>query len=434
MGVLHPFYNMKPSKFLISASICAALTVLSFSAHAKDPVGYENTPVQFRSHPDFTPPQIIKGSFIVRPILETKGWYDSNVFLDKHNEVSDFAFSAKPSLELQSDFARHALSFKFSADYISYTDESDQNTLDLSLLANGRADITHDLSATASIYVAKDHEDRTDATTPSSPLKPTEMTSQLASLSFDYTPSKFKLSLFGSYGINKFENGISRDQTTRLIEEDRNADIITGGARVSYKYNENLEPFINASVTDYRYHHKRYNAATGDFTGIDQDKTLYSVGPGIAFSYKNLISGSIQGGFGYEDSVDPSTDSKKTYLIDASATWNPTKLTTVTGQLNRSFDTDSSTNAGTVETTGNINVYHELKRNFILGAGTEVKYRDFDSSARLDKIYSLNLNGEYKINDHFSVTGGYIMNRRLSEYTDFDYNQNLFYLGLNHQF
>lgn len=425
---------MTSFKYLAFAGISAAIAISSFASFAKDPVGYEDTPVQYREHPDFTPPDIIKGSFIVRPVLETKGWYDSNVFLDKGNEVSDFAFSVKPSLELQSDFSRHALNFKLDADYIKYTDEHDQDTLDVSFLSNGRVDIMNDLSASGAVYFARDHEERNDATTPSSAQKPTEMSTQLASISFDYTPARFKLSLFGSYAISKFENGTSRGTGARLIEEDRNIDIVSGGTRLAYKYSETLEPYVVASVADYRYHHNRYSPVTGGFTGIDQDKTLYSLSPGLSFKYKNLISGYVQGGIGYEDSADPATDSKKTYLVDASATWNPTKLTSVTGQVNRSFDTDSSTNAGTVETSAKANIYHELKRNFIIGAGAEVKYRDFDSSARLDKIYSLKLDGEYKINEHFSVTGGYIMNRRLSEATPFDYNQNLFYVGVNHKF
>lgn len=425
---------MRPFRLLTFTCVCAFLSFSALQSFAKDPLGYEDKPVHLRQHPDFTPPDIIKGSFIVRPVLETKSWYDSNVFLDSKNEVGDFVFNVHPSLELQSNFSRHALNFKLDTDYTKYTDETDQNTLDASFIVEGKYDINDNAQLGGAVFISRNHEDRNDLTIPSSPQEPTETTQQSAALSFDYAPARFKLSLFGSYSINKFENGISRNTGARLIEEERNVDITSAGTRLAYQYNDNVTPYIVTKASDYRFHHNRFSSVTNGFDGSNQDKMIFSLTPGFSFDYKGLVYGHLHAGIGYERNEDVATDNKKTYLVDAELIWNPTKLTTIQSQLNRSFDTDSDTSAGTVETTAKIHVYHELKRNFIIGAGVDTKFRDFDNNARLDKIYRLKIDGEYRINDHYALTGGYILNRRLSKATSFDYNQDLFYLGLNYRF
>jgi len=410
------------------------LSILPIAYAAQDPVDYEKTPVHLREHPAFSPDDIIMGSFIVRPILATMGWYDSNVFLDKDDHVADKIVSVRPSLSIRSDFSRHAVNLDMDADATRYVQESEQNTYDVKLFAQGRLDITSDLRSFLSFNVIEDHEDRNDSTVPSSPEKPTELKQRDVEIAVNYTPARLNLTLFGRYKINKFENGIRRNSQTAFIAEDRNKRVIDVGTRVAYDAHPNYTPYFLIRYSDERYDHLTFQENTGGFTGREQDVNTYSASPGISFNFKDLIMGRLEAGMAFENAVDEGTDDKKTYVIDSEITYNPTKLTTIVAGLERNFDTDSDTNFGTVVTESNLSVHHELRRNFIVGLGAQSKWRNFDNSARLDRIYSMTLDSEYKINKHLSISGEYIFNRRLSETTNFDYAQHLFYVGLKNKF
>lgn len=429
-------YHKKILTHFLAFLLCSACFYMSQSvlSYAGDPAGYENTPVHMREHPDFQPQEQRVGSFIMRPVLETYTTVDTNVFLDKRDEVSDIAVEFLPALSLRSDFSRHALNIDVDGQATRYLEEENQNTIDAKIQVQGVLDLQQDMQLSATARIAKDHEDRNDSTIPSSPLEPTQTNTQSFELAFDYKPENFNLSLIGSYSINAYENGVTRDTRTRIVEEARDKDVFSFAARAGYDIHPNYTPFITASYSQERYDNREFQAITGGFTGRNQDKELISITPGLAFNQDDIIQGYLQVGLGYENTEDANTDDKMTYVLDGEIIWNPTKLTTLVGRANRSFDTDSTTNFGTVQTTAKVELHHELKRNFIIGTGLETKWRDFDNSARLDRTLSASLFGEYALNRNVSLAAEYAFNRRLSEATEFDYTQNIFMIGLKSKF
>lgn len=425
---------------LRAARLPLLLTLLGFSAGffaphalARDPVGYEKKPVHERQHPDFTPEPMHMGSFIVMPILETQLTYDSNIFLDEQDEVSDLLVKIKPSFSVKSDFSRHAVSLDLSGERLQYFDETDQNITDVTARLAGRFDISGSLIADGALIFARDHEDRGDATTALSALIPIETERRTAQAALTYRPNRLSLSLFGSYADYSYENGAARNTGATLIEDDRNKDVATVGVKISYDYSENLTPYIGLQLSDERYDRREYVTGAG-YTGDVQDRRISSISPGLRFNFKDLLLGRLQAGLGREDRDETSEDDKTTYLIDSEVTWMPTPLTSAVFNVYRSFDTDTDTDAGLVETRAGAHVYHELKRNFILGTGLNVKWRDFSGSPRFDTIYSFNLDATYRMNDHVAVKGGYVLNKRFSDNTPYDYDQSLFLLSVTGRF
>lgn len=426
---------MLAKQIIYSLSLAGLLLLgISHAEAARDPEDYEKIPVHKRDHPDFSPDDIIVGSFIVRPVLETIGMYDSNVFLDKDNETHDLAFSFRPSVTARTEIDRHALNFEFTADATQHMFETDQDTTDVSGMAQARVEVQENLQAYMTLNTIFGHEDRDNDTTPSAPQEPTKTQRHMAELALNYTPARFNLTLYGRYKIDKFDNGVNRLTGGELIEEDRNKKVLDSGVRVAYDAHPNYEPYMLLKYSDERYDHDIYQPTTGGFTGANQDRQIYTAAPGVLFNYKDIVSGRVEAGIAYEDYEDSGLDDKAIYVVDSEITWNASPLTTVTGVVNRSFDTDSNTNFGTVQTTAEVNAYHELKRNFIIGGKIQTILRDYDNNDREDRIYTFSLDGEYRFNKNFSITGGYILNRRLSENTSLDYNQNIFYVGAKNRF
>lgn len=418
---------------LMLAVLGLSCGIFTSAATARDPDGYEKKPVHQRQHPDFTPEPKRMGSFIVMPILETQLTYDSNIFLDEQNEVADLLVKIRPSFSVNSDLSRHALSLEVTGERLQYFDETDQNITDATARLGGRLDISRQWAADAALIFARDHEDRGDATTAQSALIPIETQRRTAQGSITFRPNRLSLSLFGSYTDQSYENGVTRSTGARLVEDDRNKDVTTIGLKANFEYSENLTPYIGLQLSEESYDRREYDATTG-YTGDIQDRRITSISPGIRFNFKDLLIGRIQAGLGREDRDETTEDDKTTYLIDSEVTWMPTPLTSAVFNVYRSFDTDSDTDAGLVETRAGAHVYHELKRNFILGSGLNVKWRDFSGSPRFDTIYSFNLDATYRLNEHVAVKGGYVLNKRFSDHTPFDYDQSLFLLSVTGRF
>lgn len=432
MLIVHYFKSLAALAVLI---LLVNVPILSGNiAYADDPEGYEDTPVHMREHPDFKPEKLRLGSFILRPVLETISIYDSNVFLDPDQEIADLAISFEPSLTVRSDFSRHALNLDVNLDATRYRDETGQNTFDAQVIAQGQFDVMRNLKAFLTIDLDKGHESRNDSTIPSSPLEPTETLRQQTELAVNYNPNRFNLTLFGGYRVDQFENGITRNTQTELIEEDRNKSVVATGIRAAYEMHPNYTPYVVARYSDERYHRRVYQNVTGGFTGQNQDKEIYSFAPGLSFNLKSIFTGHVEVGIAYEDAEDPNIDDKNTYVVDTEVIWNPTKLTTAIGKLNRNFDTDSNTNFGTVQTTLDLELHHELKRNFIVGAGLSGKVRNFDNSARLDRIFGGSMMATYMLNRNVSINAEYLYQKRLSETTSFDYDQHAVMIGLKSKF
>ncbi len=413
----------------LSALSALVLTTLApVTSFAGDPVGYEKTPVHERHHPDFTPQKIHVGSFIVMPILETQIEYDSNIFLDETGEVSDMVAKFKPSLTFKSDFGRHALNLDVRAEQKSYFDETDQNTTDLRGTLDGELDILDRLSGAFSFSAMREHEDRSDATTAASAYEPIEVNSHTAKIGLTYRPNRVSASLFGTYNRQTYENGTTRTTRANLLQEDRDKDSVTAAIKIAYEHTPSFSPYFTLSATHDRYDHR------AAFVGAVQDQKIYSFSPGLSFNFKDILMGRVQAGIGRQDKEEPGIEDKTTYLVDTDVTWAATPLTTAVFKLNRFFDTDSNLNSGLVETRANVQLHHELKRNFILGTGLSAKWREFEGAGRRDKIYSFNIDGTYQINQHFGIKGGYIINKRLSNNIGLDYDQNIISLSLTGRF
>ncbi|MGB7204831.1 MAG: outer membrane beta-barrel protein, partial [Anderseniella sp.] len=60
------------------------------------------------------------GQFWILPTVETGVFYDSNARATSANEQDDFGFYVSPTLDIKSDFGRHAINAKAGLDHFNY--------------------------------------------------------------------------------------------------------------------------------------------------------------------------------------------------------------------------------------------------------------------------------------------------------------------------
>ena len=101
-------------------------------------------------------------------------------------------------------------------------------------------------------------------------------------------------------------------------------------------------------------------------------------------------------------------------VLEASATWNVTGLTTLTGSGSRAIvDSPDLTSAAVTETQGRLRVDHEYYRNVLLEANAGIAIDDYARSGS-QTLYSAGVGATYLMNRNASIVGTYDFVRRES--------------------
>ena len=199
------------------------------------------------------------GQFWLLPSVETGVFYDSNVFAQSSGEVSDGGWYVSPTLDLKSDFGRHALDVRVGANHFSYFDTSGQDFTNVEGDANLRIDIQRDFVATLGIagFIGEEQVSETEL-----PLVPGQTgTRNRDEVEFRGTLNKsfnrFQVAVGAAHKIYNF------DDVGAIDQDFRDGTVTTTGGRVSYAFSPGY-----AWYGDFRYNWRDYDLGTlGDSEG-----------------------------------------------------------------------------------------------------------------------------------------------------------------------
>jgi hypothetical protein len=133
-------------KLLLSVSLLAlaAAAVAPSIAFAQAP---QNVPVAERARPDYDARGLRGGAFMIRPRIDLGVETTDNVFATERGEVSDVLYTARPQVDVESQWSRHSLRASASADTVKYQDTSSEDRTNYALSADGRLDARVALAA-----------------------------------------------------------------------------------------------------------------------------------------------------------------------------------------------------------------------------------------------------------------------------------------------
>lgn len=374
----------------------------------------------------YEPLGIRAGAFRIFPSTSVAETYDDNVNATDDNTRDDFITTISPSIEVQSDFSRHALGLNVFSDVGRYAQDSKEDFWDFGLSGNGRLDITRDSNLNGAFTVARLHDARDDPeedATEAESRRPVRYGNYNARLAFDQAFNRMTFRVTGLFNRKDYRQGAGSAN-----QNDRDRNIYTGALRAGY----NVSPRINTFVEGV-YEDQRRDVKT-DSDGLDRDSYGWEARGGVSVNFTDLLFGEVFGGYQEQYFRDSAFDTKSGLAYGLGLTWLPTQLTTVGLTGGSGFEPTTNEDASTnLQSTVALRVDHELLRNVLIGVGGGYVRNDFENTSRVDNRWDAEADITYLINRHFSVGAAYGFSTRSSDDADARFDRNLFTVRLRAQ-
>ena len=332
------------------------------------------------------------GQFWILPTVETGVFYDSNARATSANEQDDFGFYVSPTLDIKSDFGRHAINAKAGLDHFNYFDVDSQDFTNFNGELDGRVDITRDFVATGGIrgFVGEEQFD--------------ELELPIAGLTSG-TRSRDTVEFWGSLNksFNRFQVALGAahkiynyDDIGAIDQDFRDSAVTTVGGRASYAISPGYAIF-----GDFRYNWRDY-----DVSDADNSEGWRALG-GVQFEVTRLLRGEVGIGYQEQDYNDPTIGTVSGLSYEAALVWNPTELMTLRLDGSRDISDSSFLDDTRTRTTGKVTLDYEVTRQIILSPSFAVTDNDYEVNALDDLTFEAGLQAEYAMNRYLSLGARY---------------------------
>jgi hypothetical protein len=369
-----------------------------------------------RSRPAYDPIGVHVGGFMFYPSLSAQESYDSNVFATRSSQKSDFITSLAPALDLMSNWDRDALNFHLDSRNLIYADHDTENINDYTFSSNGRWDFSRDTQFFGGLGYKVRHEARSSPNNIFGSKSPTEYADYGGSIGGQRNFGRLSFRLDGTYDKFDFRN----DETNSgvpLNEERRNYDQKAVTLHTGYELGPLREVYL---LTGYNWRSYDFSA---DISGFDRNSTGFVTAVGARYDLTGILFADVFVGYRQQDYADSRLRPAEGPTGGAKLTWNVTRLTTITGSVDREVrETDISNASSYFATVGQLRVDHELLRNLILGGHASYEQDGFNGISRDDNIFGGGFDARYLINQYFWVSGGYDYRNRDSNQSSANYD------------
>lgn len=387
-----------------------------------------------RPRPELDPLGIRAGGFLFFPAVAVEQYYDDNLFATETGKVDDFITVVKPSLEITSEWEIHELSVRGEGAIGRYADRLTENYADFEVGADGRLDITRDITASAGGSFERGHEER------SSPddvvgQEPTIRESINGFVVYDHVFGRFNVTADADYRDLNYDDVLAAGGAV-INNDDRDREEASAGLRFAYEIVPEYQAFIAGRADTRQYRQER------DDNGFLRDSIGWEAIVGVELDFGGIVFGDVFAGYLERDYYDDDTlPNNGGITFGGSVDWNVTPLTTVNGTVVRSIEESSIANASSYfATTGAVTVDHELLRNLLLNARGALTHSDYEfngGSERIDLTYQADVGATYLVNRYFYATLNYRYTQRASDDnrvgSDPDYRNNVVMIRLEAQ-
>lgn len=378
-----------------------------------------------RSRTHVQPHGIRAGNFILFPALDTRAYYDDNIFGASGKKTDDIRTELAPALVIQSHLPRHILNFALDGRLVSFAENDDQNFLDGRAAFDGalHIDNAHTLAISAETRLSHEERDELSASRFADEATPIHNTKVSIGLTRDVGKLYGTLSASAQhtdyFDVDAIGGG-------RLDQDTRDNDIYSGQLRTGYRFSPGFEAIGKLSLL--RLLHSSDASSALDATGFEALA-------GLAMETSPLLRWRLLGGYGIRDYDDPTTENAATALFEGQVEWLPTQRMTLYATIGREFtDTTGNGFAGWVETSVKGRMEYEIYNNIVLKAGLGYAQADFAESNRTDNILTGNIGLEYYINKNWLFTFSYEYENRQSDVDLYDMERNRFMIGAKLRF
>ncbi|MGI9492084.1 MAG: outer membrane beta-barrel protein [Geminicoccaceae bacterium] len=371
-----------------------------------------NVTVLERPRPEYDPLGMRAGSFRVLPELAITGAYSDNVEFDEDDEESDFIFTLRPAVELQSDWSRHSLGVELGSELGFYADQNDNDYEDFFADGDGTLEISRQTNLRANAGIRQGHEDQSEGNND----EVEKFYAFDGGLSLSHQLNRFIVTLGGDAERVKFDDNDNDDEN----RYEYNALL-----RGTYDVSPRLDVF-----TEGRYNVLDYDERQ-DVTGNDQDSDGFEIQVGAGLDLTTVLFGEAFVGY-RKQNFDQDDQDEDGVSFGADLNWNVTQLTSIGLTARRDFQPSDEAGANSnFQTQIGLSVAHEFLRNLVVDGSAIYENDDFrGDSNRDDDIIRLGVGATYWVNRNASLNAGYEFSDRDSNQIGQDYTANEISIGL----
>jgi hypothetical protein len=361
----------------------------------------QNISVRQRPRPDYQAEGILVGGFMIYPKISTAVAYDDNIFAVQNGAVGDTIFTEAPEVDIQSTWARNALSAYVKAQQDEYVSFASEDATQYGAGVAGKYQFG-DSMLTAGVDYAHDVLPRSASNNVGPSVHPIPYDFTALNAQFVSTFTRIRLSVRLDDQIYEYQNGLTASGS--VVDESQynhSAYTITGKAELAVS--PDAAVYLTASGNSRNYEFGP------PIVAFSLNNSGYEVDVGANFDLTHLVRGEIQ--LGYLDQTYEVSSVFKP--IDGPSAkfqlqWFPTQLTTVTAVGIRAVgDAGVPGSAGFLLTSGSIQIDHELLRNVILTAQGSYGSEQYNGIDRTDDIASAGASANWLLTRHVGLTLAY---------------------------
>lgn len=387
-----------------------------------------NTSVRERGRPEFDAVGVPFGAYRAFPVLELGAVHNSNVFATEAAEESDTSYSLDTSVNLVSDWGRHALDFNLGSSSLFYSDLDDQNVTNLTAGADAQLDIVRGAFLTGSVQYLDGAEALAQSPTVGL-VEPIDYNTLSAELGAVVEGVRTRLTTRVGLSESDYDDGVLFDGSAQ-DQDFRDTTTIDASARVDLAVTADTAVYVEAG----------FNTRDADLDPpqvfANRDSDGYEILAGAAFDITNLVRGDVGVGF-FSQSFDQAGVAEVEELaVRGLVEWFPSPLFTVALEAERGVgDAGLGGAAGSIVSEFGVSADYEVLVNAILNGGISYREDDYQGFDRTDSVWAVNLGGEYLINRAAAIYAGYSYADQSSDGTGpgREYEQSIFRVGLRLQ-
>lgn len=418
-----------PKVALVGLLFCGTMFTLPTARANVETPGDESLSILTRQNPAYDPEGIRVGSFTAYPSLTTGISYNDNVYATNADEVHDLIFTTRPSLNINSDFVRHAISASFSAEDGLYHDISSEDYTDYSASLGARFDIAGQTSVPLSFSYDKQHI-RRGALDDRAGDEPT--TYHLIQSTAGVVHSGHTLAMKAIAGFKRYVY----DNVSTLVGEidngDRDMNDYSLYTSVGMAEEAFFAPYIYSNLRNIDYDREFDN------DGYNRDAFEYEGGVGSIVNLSRVTRASFNVGYLGRDMEDNRFDKISAFTYGVNLIWEPSTLAAFKLQGKRTIGESTEEEAGaSIDSNIDLSMEYEMFANFILTPRASYTFSEYEDIDKEVSRIGAGLDATYKMNKNIWVNGSY----RYTDQTEsgslgnFDeYTNNVYFLSLKLQF
>ncbi len=371
-----------------------------------------------RPQPEFDALPMRAGAFDVWASLGLSAEYNDNVFASQNNEETDTIFRVQPRLEARSNWSAHELNAGVAVDHQEYAENDSETVTDYSGYVGGRIDVQRSFRLNGRVTAAHVTEQRYEPSgSAAGATEPAQYDAFGAEGGATFQRDRYQLE--GRVGT------VTTEFNTDFNFRDAEETYIFG--RGSLAVSPDVALFVQGRKADIDYDQP------GTLLNPSRDGTRTNVQAGASFELSAPFRGEIAVGSVEDDKDDPTRPDTDGLSVNGELMWFPTQLTTVTVNALRSvFDPGLQNSAAALNTTFNLRIDHELRRNILIYGTVGGGNYDFGDIDREDEFMNAGVGLAYKLNRNARIEAGYRFRTQESNgaAADRDFDQNVFSIGL----